>query len=47
MAVIEKRGVGRPKLLTPCPFCRREFGVVQLREHLVECRKAQAKKRKS
>jgi hypothetical protein len=30
---------GRKKLLSPCPYCHKEFGAVDLRSHLPQCRK--------
>jgi len=34
-----KRGPGRPKSLTPCPYCERLYGAVEFRLHIVKCRK--------
>jgi hypothetical protein len=30
---------GRPKVLTPCPFCRKLYGARQLRGHFPKCPK--------
>ena len=33
---------GRPVVLRPCPFCRKEFGAAELRKHKPECPKKKA-----
>lgn len=30
---------GRPIVLTPCPWCKREMGAAKLRNHLPKCSK--------
>ena len=41
MRAMKKRapGGGRKKRLTPCPFCRKAFGVRELIAHLPRCPK--------
>lgn len=34
-----RRGPGRPKSPTPCPYCERLYGAVEFRLHIVKCRK--------
>lgn len=28
---------GRPKILTPCPLCRKKMGRKELRAHIAKC----------
>ena len=36
---------GNPKILRPCPFCLRQFGMMELREHKPRCPKKTATKK--
>lgn len=31
------KGVGRPAVMTPCPFCGEEFSAREYRRHVVVC----------
>lgn len=43
MAEVRRRGlVGRPAVLKPCRWCRRECGARELREHEPACEKKPA-----
>jgi hypothetical protein len=37
--VAGRRG-GRPRVLRPCPYCRKKFSARDLREHIPQCDKA-------
>ena len=43
----KRRAGGRPKVLTPCPWCAKGFGVAELRGHLPRCPKKRAKRERS
>src|ERR1051326_4576495 len=34
------RGGGRPRVLRPCPYCRKKFGARDLRGHIPKCDRA-------
>jgi hypothetical protein len=36
---IAGRQGGRPRVLRPCPYCRKKFGARDLREHIPQCDK--------
>jgi hypothetical protein len=41
--VAGRRG-GRPQVSRPCPYCKKEFGARDLREHMPRCDKALKRK---
>ncbi len=39
MASTKQRGVGRPIVPLPCPYCKKVMGTVAYREHTPHCPK--------